>query len=243
VSTAHRAAHGRRLRRPNEPRNISTGYARVDTACWGRSDHLSELQELIHNLGRAVGCTSQPGQLALHRRVRRDVLQGLGRGHLDVSMCRDPRWLLDCNGDNYVHTALAADSYLSNHRNVANSIPDQRLWSDPRTIAHAGDRDHLHRVDQREEAHEGLFAIHGGRELHQRSYVLHQPQAKAIPTLKLRILSANGSVLAQVAGPSVQQLTVTLPEGSHSWEVSRDEFRFVHPDGRLRDAVTIRLHR
>jgi hypothetical protein len=38
--------------------------------------------------------------------------------------------------------------------------------------------------------------------------------------LSLRILAADGTVLAQGTGPSVLQLLTSLPGGTYTWEVS-----------------------
>jgi hypothetical protein len=44
--------------------------------------------------------------------------------------------------------------------------------------------------------------------------------AGTTPTLQLRVLASDGTVLAQGVGPSVLQFASTLPVGSYTWEVS-----------------------
>ncbi len=126
--------------------NVFTLYARVDTGCWGRTDHLSELHELMHTLG-AVQLSAPHSTTRDHCTDDYDVMcyndGGLDINNNPITMsypCSVPNplggnpqdtspsseWLLDCNNDDYFSTNPPPGSYLATHWNVANSS-----WLEP----------------------------------------------------------------------------------------------------------------
>jgi hypothetical protein len=101
--------------------NHTAGYARVDRHCWGGA---TAAHELIHTLGG----------------IQRDAPNSSGGWHcvdeydimcyLDSARAPAIQWrcldrgyerLLDCNHDDYFHTAPPPGSYLATHWNVADS--------------------------------------------------------------------------------------------------------------------------
>jgi hypothetical protein len=103
--------------------NTATGYARVDTACWGGTDHLTELHELFHNIG-AVQLSAPHSSGGYHCTDESDVMcyQDSGTATLTYPCPAIDEWLLDCGNDDYFHTAPAAESYLATHWNTADSL-------------------------------------------------------------------------------------------------------------------------
>lgn len=101
--------------------NHSSGYARIDNGCWNA---VAVAHELTHILGG----------------VQQDAPHSSGGGHCvdewDLMCYSDaPHYpnmqylcpitmqeLLDCNHDDYYHTDPPADTYLSTHWNVADSL-------------------------------------------------------------------------------------------------------------------------
>jgi len=102
--------------------NTTSEYARVDSGCWGRSDHLSELHELMHTLG-AVQTTAPHATAAHHCTDEYDAMcyQDAPGVTLTVICPSSHEWLLDCGHDDYFNTAPSAGSYLATHWNLADS--------------------------------------------------------------------------------------------------------------------------
>jgi hypothetical protein len=103
--------------------NNTTGeFARVDSGCWGRTDHLSELHETMHNLG-AVQSGAPHASAAGHCTDESDAMcyQDAASVVMTYPCPAAHEYLLDCNHDDYFNTAPAAGTYLSQRWNVANS--------------------------------------------------------------------------------------------------------------------------
>lgn len=97
-------------------------YARIDTACWGRSDHSTEAHELSHMLGSVQG-DSPHATAAGHCFDESDLMcYADGGGKAMQQVCAlDQEPLFDCNNDDYYSTYPPAGSYLATHWNTANS--------------------------------------------------------------------------------------------------------------------------
>lgn len=97
-------------------------YARIDTACWGRSDHSTEAHELSHMLGSVQG-DAPHATAAGHCFDESDLMcYADGGGKAMQQICAtDQEPLFDCNNDDYYSTYPPAGSYLATHWNTANS--------------------------------------------------------------------------------------------------------------------------
>lgn len=97
-------------------------YARIDTACWGRSDHSTEAHELSHMLG-SVQRDAPHATAAGHCFDESDLMcYADGGGKTMQQVCAlDQEPLFDCNEDDYYSTYPPAGSYLATHWNTANS--------------------------------------------------------------------------------------------------------------------------
>jgi hypothetical protein len=106
---------------------------RIDRGCWGGIEPSIEAHELVHLLG-GVQPTAPNADDNFHCTDEADVMCYDDDGVLDGqvwahgelvplrSVCpTDHERLLDCGSDDYFSTAPAADSYLDDHWNVADS--------------------------------------------------------------------------------------------------------------------------
>jgi hypothetical protein len=99
--------------------NRGPSYARMDAPCWD----YAEAHELIHTLG-GVQDSAPHSTGAGHCTDEKDTMCYSDTSGLPmVTLCGTlPSWHVDCNLDDYFNAAPAADSYLSTHWNVANSV-------------------------------------------------------------------------------------------------------------------------
>jgi hypothetical protein len=106
---------------PANLNNSKTGYARIDSGCWGMKPLL---HELLHTLG-GVQHDAPHSTHGWHCTDEYDVMcYSDWPHHPTVSfLCPETsnESRLDCNHDDYFHTAPPAESYLATHWNVANS--------------------------------------------------------------------------------------------------------------------------
>lgn len=97
------------------------GYARVDSGCWGAR---AVAHELTHTLG-SVQFDAPHSSRGWHCTDEHDIMCYSDVPHFPAVTfpCTeaDAENLLDCNHDDYFHTAPLAASYLATHWNVANS--------------------------------------------------------------------------------------------------------------------------
>jgi hypothetical protein len=104
----------------NASENIP-GYARVDSGCWGAK---TIAHELTHTLG-GVQFDAPHSSHGWHCTDEHDIMCYSDTPHFPAITfpCQDlaAENLLDCNHDDYFHTAPPANSYLATHWNIATS--------------------------------------------------------------------------------------------------------------------------
>ncbi|NJN37114.1 MAG: hypothetical protein HC794_08740 [Nitrospiraceae bacterium] len=101
--------------------NTHSGYARIDSGCWGLKPLL---HELIHTLG-GVQHDAPHSSHGWHCTDEYDIMcYSDAPHHPAVSyLCPEPsnEGQIDCNHDDYFHTNPPPDNYLATHWNIANS--------------------------------------------------------------------------------------------------------------------------
>ncbi|MBW3662521.1 MAG: cell wall-binding repeat-containing protein [Actinobacteria bacterium] len=124
--------------------NTTVGYARVDRDCWGAADNGSfsvAAHELVHTLGgvqrsaphatAGYHCTDEWDAMCYVDGAGVATTQVCIDGHSATSKDRDTNnRLLDCNHDDYFHTAPRRGTYLADHWNVADSAFLMPITSD-----------------------------------------------------------------------------------------------------------------
>ena len=213
--------------------NKGPHYARVDSGCWARTDHLSEVHELMHTLG-AVQLSAPHSTGGYHCTDESDLM--CYRDSASSPPITNPcpsahEWLLDCNHDDYFHTSPPTGSYLETHWNVATSVflvggatqssPSPSPTPTTTTTTFNGSisskrskKTFALTVGEGSVSNELQFATSGGGGKGKGG------GGGGTPTLRLRVIAANGTTMIDGSGPSVLRLTSTLPAGAYTWEVS-----------------------
>lgn len=226
--------------------NTNTEYARVDSGCWGRGDHLSEAHELMHSLGGVQAsaphatpnahCTDESDTMCYSDAAGVTMTFPCAVGH---------EWLFDCNNDDYFDTNPSAGTYLATHWNTARSpflhdplesplptttttttvpsttttttaVPATTTTLAPSTSVISTFSGSLS-SKQRKKTFSVTVGAGTSSEALQYST---SGRTKTSTTLQLRVLAANGTVVASGSGPSVLRLAATLAASTYTFEVS-----------------------
>lgn len=208
--------------------NSGPHYGRVDTGCWNRTDHNSALHELFHTLG-AVQPTAPHATGLFHCTDESDALcYSDAAGVTTTQTCPvENEWLLDCGNDDYFAANPAPGSYLASHWNTAESFylspsltaPDPVVTPAPAPAPVTASDSFSGSLTSKRPVATFSLAVGSGSATSTLAFSA-SGRAKTTPTLKLRILSSSGTVLASGSGTSVLTVAATLPAGTYRWEVS-----------------------
>jgi hypothetical protein len=212
--------------------NSGPHYARVDSGCWARTDHLSEVHELMHTLG-AVQNSAPHSTGGYHCTDESDLMcyRDSASAPATTYPCPDAHeWLLDCNHDDYFHTAPPAGSYLDTHWNVATSVflvggatqaPPSSPSSSTTTATFSGS------ISSKRSKKTFALTVGDGVATNDLEFASSGSgkgkrvgSGEETPSLSLRVIAANGIVVLDGSGPSVLSLAGGLAPGAYTWEVS-----------------------
>lgn len=215
--------------------NTMTEYARIDSGCWGRTDHLSEAHELMHILG-GVQASAPHATVNGHCTDESDAMCYADAAGVTLTYPCPPghEWLFDCNDDDYYDASPSAGSYLASHWDAARSQflddPNATVVATTTTTAPPATTTTTTAPPTTTTTFSGslssrqtkkTFALKvGTSSVSSALQFSASGKTKSATSLQLRVLGANGTVVVSGAGPSVLALAATVPAGTYTWEVS-----------------------